>query len=97
MALLIFLKQPNQAIAIEGDNKLVEKADLRKVFALKAQTLEGNTIFIATDNIAYVQEISKEKLIKRKKDFENKQRQQQQQQGNKILTPNFTIPSKRTQ
>ena len=96
MALLIFLKQPNTAIAVDGDNKLVEKADLRKVFALKAQTLEGNTIFIATDNIAYVQEISKEKLIKQKKDFENKQ-QQQQQQGNKILRPNFTIPQGRNQ
>jgi len=96
MALLIFLKQPNTAIAVDGDNKLIEKADLRKVFALKAQTLEGNTIFIATDNIAYVQEISKEKLIKQKKDFENKQ-QQQQQQGNKILRPNFTIPQGRNQ
>ena len=96
MALLIFLKQPNTAIAVDGDNKLVEKADLRKVFALKAQTLEGNTIFIATDNIAYIQEISKEKLIKQKKDFENKQKQQQQQ-GNKILRPNFTIPPGRTQ
>ena len=96
MALLIFLKQPNTAIAVDGDNKLVEKADLRKVFALKARTLEGNTIFIATDNIAYVQEISKEKLIKQKKDFENKQ-QQQQQQGNKILRPNFTIPQGRNQ
>jgi len=96
MALLIFLKQPNTAIAVDGDNKLVEKADLRKVFALKARTLEGNTIFIATDNIAYVQEISKEKLIKQKKDFENKQ-QRQQQQGNKILRPNFTIPQGRNQ
>ena len=96
MALLIFLKQPNTAIAVDGDNKLIEKADLRKVFALKAQTLEGNTIFIATDNIAYIQEISKEKLIKQKKDFENKQ-QQQQQQGNKILRPNFTIPQGRNQ
>jgi len=96
MALLIFLKQPNTAIAVDGDNKLIEKADLRKVFALKAQTLEGNTIFIATDNIAYVQEISKEKLIKQKKDFENKQ-QQQQQRGNKILRPNFTIPQGRNQ
>jgi len=96
MALLIFLKQPNTAIAVEGDNKLVEKADLRKVFALKAQTLEGNTTFIATDNIAYIQEISKEKLLKRKQAYEQKQKQQQQQ-GNKILTPNFTIPSKRTQ
>jgi len=96
MALLIFLKQPNTAIAVDGDNKLIEKADLRKVFALKAQTLEGNTIFIATDNIAYVQEISKEKLIKQKKDFDKKQ-QQQQQQGNKILRPNFTIPQGRNQ
>jgi len=96
MALLIFLKQPNTAIAVEGDNKLVEKADLRKVFALKAQTLEGNTTFIATDNIAYVQEISKEKLLKQKASFDRNQ-QQQRQQGNKIITPNFTIPSKRTQ
>ena len=96
MALLIFLKQPNTAIAVDGDNKLIEKADLRKVFALKAQTLEGNTIFIATDNIAYVQEISKEKLIKQKKDFENKQ-QRQQQQGSKIIRPNFTIPQGRNQ
>ena len=96
MALLIFLKQPNQAIAVEGDNKLVEKSDLRKVFALKAQTLEGNTTFIATDNIAYVQEISKEKLLKQKASFDKKQ-QQQQRQGNKIITPNFTIPSGRTQ
>ena len=90
MALLIFLKQPDRALAVEGDRKILDKTDFKKVFFLKVQTLEGNSVFIATDNIAYIQEISKEKLLKQKKAFD---KQKQQQQGGNILTPDFRIPN----
>lgn len=94
MALLIFLKRPDRAIAIEGDNKTIDKIDFKKVFFLKVQTFEGNTTFIATNNIAYIQEISKEKLIKQKKDFEQKQKQQQKG-GNLLTFPNMRFPKNR--
>ena len=54
MALLIFLKQPNTAIAAEGDRKILDKTDFKKVFLLNVTTFEGNSMFIATDNIAYI-------------------------------------------
>lgn len=100
MALLIFLKQPDRAIAAEGDRKILDKMaiskdiNLKNVFALEVKTLEGTTVFIATDNIAYIQEISKEKLLKQKEDFEKKQKQQQQQ-GSKITIPNMSFPKNR--
>jgi len=94
MALLIFLKQPDRALAVEGDRKILDKTDFKKTFFLKCQTLEGNSVFIATDNIAYIQEISKEKLIKQKEAFDKKQKQQQQQQG-KITIPNMSFPKNR--
>jgi hypothetical protein len=96
MALLIFLKQPNRAIAVESNKKnIIKELGIRfnKHSTFIFKTIEGNSILVPKDSIAYVQEISKEKLIKQKKDFDQKQKQQQK--GSNLLVPNMTFPKNR--
>lgn len=98
MALLIFLKQPNRAIAVEANKKDIIKEfgirfDKHSTFIFK--TIEGNSILVPKDSIAYIQEISKEKLKKQLKDIEKKRKQQeeqQKQQGSNLLIPSLRFP-----
>jgi len=97
MALLIFLKQPDRAIAAESNKKDIMKElgiqfDKHSTFIFR--TLEGNSILVPKDSISYIQEISKEKLIKQKEAFDKKQKQQQQQQG-KLTIPTMSFPKNR--
>jgi len=97
MALLIFLKQPDRAIAVEGNNETLVK-ELEPLFneqsAFLLKTIKGDPVLIPTDNISYIEEITEKEMKRRKEAFEKKQKQQQQQQG-KLTIPTMSFPKNR--
>lgn len=94
MALLIFLKRPNRAIAVKGDRAFLDtKVEEEQGNFSWFVELDGGPVFIQMGNIAYIEEVAEKELRKRKKEYENKLKQKQQQQG-KLTIPNMTFPKR---
>jgi len=94
MPLLIFLKQPNRAIAVKGDSLSLDEEVLRssaKVFTIRFETIEGKNVLIARDNISHIEEISVEEIKKQKVEYEKRLKQKRQQNG-QLLSPNLIFP-----
>jgi|GEM_PF-2788219 len=94
MPLLIFLKQPNRAIAVKGDRKLLDEGTLLKfdkVLATWFEKIDGGSVLIIKDNISHIEEISEEELKKQKAEYEKKLKQERQRSG-QLVSPNLIFP-----
>jgi len=96
MPLLIFLKQPNRAIAVKGEEKdLIEIGTKNEDFNFfNFRTLKNKPIVISKDDVAYIELVSEEELKKQKTEYENRLKQERQRSG-QLVHPNFLFPSNR--
>ena len=93
MPLLIFLKQPNRAIAVKDKENLfdIKKINFDNVFAMRFDKLDGGSVLIIKDNISHIEEISEKEIKRQKAEYERRLKQQRQRNG-QLVTPNLVIP-----
>jgi len=93
MPLLIFLKQPNRAIAVKGEEKDLTKIGLLKddlsYFTFK--TLKDKPIVVSKDDVAYIELISEEEIKKQQAEYEKRLKQERQKSG-QLVSPNLIFP-----
>lgn len=94
MPLLIFLKQPNRAIAVKGDEKSMSRKfflGMGQDYAMQFEKLDGGAVLIIKDNVSHIEEISEEEIKKQKAEYEKKLKQERQRSG-QLISPNLIFP-----
>jgi len=93
MPLIVFLKQPNRAIAVKGDLKDLRRMERAELGGAKSIIFEkfnkGSALFFK-DNISHIEEISEEELKKQRAEYEKKLKQRNGQ----LVTPDLLIPKR---
>jgi len=94
MPLLIFLKQPNRAIAVKGDVDVLrkmERAELGGAKSIIYDKLDGGSVLVFRDNISHIEEISEAEIKKQKAEYEKRLKQERQRSG-QLISPNLIFP-----
>ena len=97
MPLLISLKEPPINMIVEGEIKDKDEKYWDEQFqngCLMVKNRTGQNIIIPLwkeSNVTFIQEVTEEQLEEQRKDAEERGK------GNKIVTPEYSFPGKRTQ
>jgi hypothetical protein len=94
MALIIYLKEQNKAIVVNGNGealKLKIQSQLETKDWVLFRMTEGTDALVASKSISHIEEITEKELKRRKDAYEAEMKRNKQRQGI-ITNPNLIIP-----